>query len=117
MNDINDPYLQNVPMIKEDLIYKNSNGLIYVIFKNDKKPQKFFRKLGFKIPLESSIELDEYSSFVFSQIDGKRNIYQIGMLLKAQFGDDAEPLFERLVTFIDFLEDSRRWVLFKNKMK
>ncbi len=116
MTDKNDIYLQNIPRIKDTLEYKVDNNKVSVMIDNNHRIQRFFRKLGFKIATQTSIDLDQYSSFVFLQIDGQRDIYTIGQNLKLEFGADAEPLYERLVTFIDFLEDNRRWVLFTNKM-
>lgn len=116
MTDQNDVYLQNIPIVKETVEYQVEDGIVSVMIDNNHRVQRFFRKLGFKIAKQTSINLDQYSSYVFLQIDGKRDIYTIGQNLKAEFGADAEPLYERLVTFIDFLEDNRRWVLFTNKM-
>lgn len=117
MNDQNDIYLKHIPIIKETLDYNTNDGIVSVTIDNHHPIQHLFRKLGFKISKHSTIELDEYSSFVFLQIDGKRDIYTIGQCLKTEFGSDCEPLYERLVTFIDFLEDNRRWVLFKDKLQ
>lgn len=117
MDDSQDVYLKQVPIIKEDLEYSTNDGIVSVHVNNQHRIQRVLRKIGFNIPKQTKIALDEYSSFVFLQIDGKQSIYQIGQKLQSEFGSDSEPLYERLVTFIDFLEDDRRWVLFKNKIK
>ena len=36
-------------------------------------------------------------------IDGKANIMEIGNKLKEQYGDEVEPLYERLSQFIQIL--------------
>lgn len=62
--------------------------------------QKLFGK-----PKISYIHLDETGSFVWPLIDGERSVAEIGELLKAQFGESAEPLYERLVKFFTVLEN------------
>lgn len=117
MTDHDDIYLQNIPVINSELDYSVTNGIVYVHILNNHFIQRVFRKLRFKVTNKTTIDFDQYASFVFLQIDGKRNIYDIGQIVKAHYGEDAEPLYERLVTFIDYLEDTQRWVLFKNKIK
>ena len=64
--------------------------------------QKLFKK-----PRISHIALDEYGSFVWQQMDGKRNVYEISKLVSAQFGKEAEPVVERLVRFIQILYQNK----------
>lgn len=61
--------------------------------------QKLFHK-----PRISQIHLEEFGSFVWQTIDGKKDVYQIGQEVKAHFGDKAEPLYERLCPYIQSLE-------------
>ena len=63
---------------------------------------RIFQKL-FKKPKISYIHLDEFGSNVFQLIDGKRNIIEIGRLFKEKFGDDVEPLYERLAKFFQII--------------
>ncbi len=116
MNDHDDIYLRNIPIIKDTLNYQVEDGVVKVIIDNNKLLHRFFRKLRFKVANNTSITFDQYSSFVFLAINGERSVYEIGKLVKLKYGDECEPLYERLVTFIDFLEDDRRWILFKNKL-
>lgn len=67
-------------------------------------------------PKYSYIELDEFGSFVWRQMDGARSVYDIGTLVKAEFGEKAEPLYERLCTFIRILHKNH-FVVYKNKIK
>ena len=69
-----------------------------------------------KKPRYSYIELDDFGSFVWKQIDGKRTIYEIGQLVHDEFGDKAEPLYNRLVGFIRTLHENR-FVVYANKIK
>lgn len=63
----------------------------------------FFRKLKFRIPLYKEIEFDEISSAVFLDIDGNKTVKQIGEDLVKRFGDKVEPLYERLLIFINHI--------------
>lgn len=117
MDNQNDVYLKQVPVVKETLKYTVDDQIVTVVIEHNHRIQRALRKLGFKVAKETTVDLDEYSSFVFLQIDGNRDIYTIGQNLKREFGEDCEPLYERLVMFIDFLEDDRTWILFKHKIR
>lgn len=70
----------------------------------------FFNRLSqrlFRKPRVSHIRLDRYGSFIWQQLDGKRTIYDIARLVQAQFGKEAEPLFERLVPYFRTLYQYR----------
>jgi hypothetical protein len=72
------------------------------------------RRLYFKIPEVSKIELDKFSSFVFLQINGERNIYEIGQILKNEYVEEIEPLYERLIIFLEFLKNQKDWITYKS---
>ena len=57
----------------------------------------------FKRPRISHIKLDEYGSFVWRQVDGRRTIFEISDLVKEKFGREAEPLLNRLVKYFETL--------------
>ncbi len=61
--------------------------------------QKLLRK-----PRISQIHLDEMGNFIWPLMDGERNICQIAELVKEAFGEKAEPLYNRLVTYVDTME-------------
>ena len=68
----------------------------------------FFNRLAQKLlkkPSISKIHLDNMGSFLWLQIDGKSTIYEIAQSVKKQFGEDAEPLYHRLLQYIRTLED------------
>ncbi len=66
----------------------------------DRLAQLFFKR---KCPRASWIELEGMGSFIWRQIDGRRSIYALGQLLLAEYGSEAEPLYERLCTYIGTL--------------
>ena len=96
-----------------NIIYKKSDylefevdkdNIVTIIERQDHKIQKFFRKLNFKIPESKTITLDEYGSFIFLQIDGMRNIKELGECLETEFGDKVLPLYERLLLFLNHID-------------
>lgn len=61
--------------------------------------QKIFHR-----PRVSKIHLDEMGNFIWPLMDGERTIYDIAVLVKDEFGERAEPLYNRLVQYIRNLE-------------
>lgn len=78
----------------------------------NKIAQVIFRK-----PKISYIELEEFGSFVWQQIDGKRDVHAIGQKVKAKFGDKAEPLYTRLCTYVKTLKNHKFIMLMKKQEK
>ena len=90
--------------ICDNVNYKiDDNGIVTVLEKQDHNIQKFFRKLRFKIPLYKEITFDEISSEVFTQIDGIKTVKEIGEYLEIKFGEKVNPLYERLLTFLNHI--------------
>ncbi len=104
MKSNNDNFLDYIFEIKKDLAWTEAeSGDVIVDMENkgftNRVAQKFFKK-----PKVSHIHLEGMGSFIFSCIDGKRSVYDIGQLLHDRFGDDAEPLYERLSVYMKHLE-------------
>ena len=71
----NEDVLNLVFKKNENIEYKvNDSGIVIIQEKQDHKIQRVFRKLRFKIPMYHNIELDEYGSFIFLQVDGNKNV-------------------------------------------
>ena len=49
------------------------------------------------------IKLDEYGSFIFLQIDGKKTVEEIGENLESEYGDATHPLYERLTMYLNHI--------------
>ncbi len=104
-------YLEFVPIQNEDFPWKvNEKGIVTVMVTNkgfyNKIAQKFFKK-----PRVSKIQLDEFGSFIWQQIDGKNNIYAISEKVKENFGKKAEPLYPRLLKFFEILKENKFVIL------
>lgn len=90
--------------ISNNIDFEVDNNIVTVLEKQDHPIQKFFRKLKFKIPLYKRIKLDEYCSFVFLQIDGKKTVEEIGVNLESVYNEASHPLYERLLMFLNHIE-------------
>lgn len=58
------------------------------------------------------ITLDDFGSFVWNACDGIRAVKEIGEMLRNEFGEEIEPLHERLSQFFHSLEKNR-FIVFK----
>ncbi len=59
------------------------------------------------------IKLDDVGSFIWGLCDGQNTVQEIGSQLKARFGDNVEPLYERLGQYFQNLEKNK-FIVFKN---
>ncbi len=87
------------PLIK----WSHNDGKVTLEIENkgffNKIAQKFFGK-----PPITYVHLDKTGSFVWPLIDEEKDIITIGEFVKEEFGDEAEPLYERLAKFFQILE-------------
>ena len=58
----------------------------------------------FKKPKVSHVHLDEFGSFIWLQIDGERTVHDIALSVKEKFGEDAEPLYPRIIKFMQIMK-------------
>ena len=63
--------------------------------------EKFFDR-----PPVTHVHMEPIGSFIWRQIDGRRSVYEIGKLLHETFGEEAEPLYERLSVYMKQLENN-----------
>lgn len=100
-------YLEKVPVRNPKFSWKeDGQGIVTV----DMVHKGIFDKLAQKLwvtPKVSHVKLDRFGSFVWKQMDGNRNIIDIGVLVREEFADQAEPLYERLAEFVKMLRDNR----------
>ena len=100
-------YLEQIPVRNPEFPWKeNDEGIVTV----DMVHRGFFAALARKLwvtPKVSHIKLDRFGSFVWKQIDGNRDLIEIGTLVKSEFGDKAEPLYERLAKYFDMLKNNK----------
>ena len=101
---VSENYLERIPLRPEKIKWSaDSEGIVTLDIENtgffNRLAQKFFKK-----PKVSHVHLDKMGSFVWPLLDGEKDIVAIGVLVKEHFGEDAEPLYERLAKYFKVLE-------------
>ena len=99
-------YLDYIPVISPKNTWDaNENGVvtIHMVHRGFYAwiAQKFFHR-----PRVSHIDLDTMGSFIFQHIDGRRTTGDLAELVKAEFGKKAEPLYARLVKYMQILRNN-----------
>ncbi len=105
-------YLERIPMRNPALVWStDDDGKVILEINNtgffNKLAQKFFKK-----PPVTYIHLDEIGSFVWPMLDHEKTIIALGVDVKKHFGEDAEPLYERLAKYFQILE-SYHFIIWK----
>ncbi len=107
-------YLDYIPKRNSDYAWEmNENDKVVVIVTWTGFYHRFAQKI-FKKPKFSQIELDEFGSFVWVQIDGKRTVFEISQIAEAEFGEKISPLMERLIQFFEILKEHKFVTLKEN---
>lgn len=57
-------------------------------------------------PRISQVHLEEFGSFIWMEIDGKKTLISISEEVHKEFGEKAEPLLPRLVQYFRILENN-----------
>ncbi len=112
MKNKNENYLEKIPCRIESINWtRDQNGAVTLEIENKGVFNRIAQKV-FKKPKISYIHLEEIGSFVWPIIDGEKNITEIGIMVKEHFGEEAEPLYPRLVKYFEILQ-SYKFVIFK----
>ena len=103
-NIISQNYLEKIPIRPERIQWSaDEKGIVTLDIENtgffNQAAQKLLKK-----PKVSHIHLDEMGSFVWPLLDGEKNIIELGKLVEAQFGEKANPLYERLAKYFQILD-------------
>ena len=87
-------YIDNIPKINDMKWDVSEDGIVEITVENTGFYNTIAQKI-FKKPRYSFIKLDEYGSFVWQKIDGKKSIYEIVMNIKQlsikNNGNSVEP--------------------------
>lgn len=102
-NVISQNYLEKIPVRPEKIKWSvDEEGIVTLDIENtgffNSVAQKFFKK-----PRVSHVHLDEMGSFVWPLLDGEKNIIELGKLVEEEFGEKANPLYERLAKYFQIL--------------
>ena len=99
-------YIDNIPRINDMKWEVLEDGIVEITVENTGFYNKVAQRL-FKKPRYSFIKLDEYGSFVWQQIDGKKSIYEIGKELGNKHKGASDQLYERLWKYFGILERNK----------
>ncbi len=111
-NVINENYLEKIPVRNDLFVWStDENGGVTLEIVNkglfNRIAQKFFKR-----PKISYVHLDEMGSFIFPLLNGEKDILALGKDVEEKFGEDAHPLYERLATYIQTL-NNYNFIVFK----
>ena len=99
-------YLDRIP-VRADLRWERSEtGMVTLLIENRGAMNTIAQKLFHK-PRFSRVHLDEMGSFLWPLLDGERTAAQLAGPLSERFGPAAEPLYPRLVKYLEILRSYR----------
>lgn len=96
-------YLDKIPALKNTIGYTVKDEMVTLEIENKGIANKIAQKL-LKKPKISYIHLDEFGSYAILCADGKRTIYEIGILVEEKFKDKVSPLYERLCKYFQIMD-------------
>ncbi|MHA9738850.1 PqqD family protein [Robinsoniella peoriensis] len=96
-------YLDFVPICNPKFEWDLDKKGNVVVHMENKGFYNWIAQKVFKKPRFSHITLDNYGSFAWQLMDGKKTVFQIANEMKEQFGDKADPLYERMTRFFQTL--------------
>lgn len=105
-----DNFMLYVPLKNHKEWIEKENS-VYLIFNHDRKIERFASWLTNK-PKVTDIELDDMGTKVWNLINGERSVYTIGQNLLDEYGKDCEPVYNRLIMYLRYL-NKRGWIRFK----
>ncbi|MGI6206455.1 MAG: PqqD family protein [Anaerovoracaceae bacterium] len=92
-----------VPEHSDDIGWEvDDNELVVISMENKGLMNRIAQKL-FRKPRISYIHLDELGSFVWQCINGTDDVGAIGVKVKEHFGEEADPVYERLAAYMTTL--------------
>ena len=99
--------LEKVPKHSGNISWSKADDGLVTLEMQNKGIANFLAQKLLKKPRVRYIHLEEFGSFIWTSIDGNRDIVAIGELVKEHFGEKAEPLYERLATYVKTLESNK----------
>lgn len=108
-------YLDFVPVPNPRNTWSEEDGIVTIHMVHRGFYDRLVQKL-FHTPPVSHIKLDEYGSFLWLRIDGEKSVGALAEALREEYGEAAEPLYDRLVHYMQILRNNR-FVLFRGKDK
>ena len=105
-------YLEKIPQKGDFEWTTDDDGIVTLHIENKGIVNRIAQKL-LKKPRISYVHLDKMGSFIWPIIDGEKSILDMAEAVDKEFGEEAQPLYERLAKYIQILA-SYGFVTFKD---
>lgn len=103
-------YLDLVPVRAALPWSEDEEGLVVLEVENtgifNRMAQKFFKR-----PKYTKVHMEKYGSFLWPLIDGRRTVLELADLQRERFGEEAEPVYPRVVKYMQIM-DSYHFISF-----
>ena len=97
-------YLDLIPERAPELAWnKDEAGVVVLEVENTGVFNRIAQKL-FKRPRYTKVHMEKYGSFLWQMIDGGRTVMELADLQKLEFGEEVEPLYPRVVKYMQIME-------------
>lgn len=97
-------YLDLIPERASGLAWaQDDEGIVVLEVENTGVFNRMAQKL-FKRPKVTKVHMEQFGSFIWPLIDGKRTVTELADLLKERFGEEAEPLYPRVAKYMQIME-------------
>ncbi len=96
-------FLDKIPYRNENIKWTEDGDDIVTLEIENKGVFNTIAQKLFKKPRISYVHLEEIGSFIWKRIDGTKTVAALADELKEEFGDKAEPLYERISKYIQIL--------------
>lgn len=99
----NKNYLEKIPMRVPSIRFGTDEaGIVTLEIENKGFMNRLAQKL-FKKPKISYVHLDKLGSFIWPMLDGEKNVAALAEEVEKKFGEEAHPLYERLIKYLEVL--------------
>ncbi|MBP3313150.1 MAG: PqqD family protein [Oscillospiraceae bacterium] len=99
----NENFLDRIPVVSSEIRVTTEEDGKVVLEKDNKGLMNRFAQLVFGKPKVSYIHLDDMGSFILPLMDGETDVHALGEKVHERFGENAEPLYERLCQYLSTL--------------
>lgn len=96
-------FLDYVPVIRTGIEWTTDEQGNVIVHRTNKGLFARMSRILLCKPMVSHLSLEQFGSFLWKQMDGKKNIYQLALELRQAYGEAAEPLYDRLVPYMQNL--------------
>ena len=101
---VSENYLEQKPSRPAGISWSvDEKGIVTLDIENTGVFNRIAQKI-LKKPKVTHIHLDETGSFVWPLLDGEKTIIELGKDVEAEFGEKANPLYERLAKYFQILD-------------